>query len=118
VAKAEDHFLRDRVCAEDAVYGSLVGSMNRNENGGVSTFSATCVSINMMIGAGMLALPYGFAKGGIAASLAILVLICFWMIITCLWEGRSVIQCGRVLKAGSKVPEGVPSFIFTLLTPL
>ena len=73
----------------------------------MSTFSATCVSINMMIGAGMLALPYGFAKGGIFASLAILILICLWMIITCLWEGRSVIQCGRILKAGSKVPEGL-----------
>jgi hypothetical protein len=100
----------DVACGEGDVWAVLwlVGGekMNSNENGGVSTFSATCVSINMMIGAGMLALPYGFVQGGIITSVVILVLICLWMIVTCLWEGRSVVQCGRILKAGSKVPEG------------
>lgn len=75
-------------------------------NEGVSTFSAICVAINMMIGAGMLALPSGFVKGGIISSIIILGIICYWMIVSCLWEGRAVIQCGRVLKVGSKIPEG------------
>lgn len=79
-------------------------------NEGVSTLSGVCIAINMMIGAGMLALPSGFVNGGIISSIIILGIICFWMIISCLWEGRSVVQCGRILKVGSKIPEVTEAF--------
>jgi amino acid permease len=36
---------------------------------GISTISCVCVCVNMMIGAGFLALPYGFQHGGIVASI-------------------------------------------------
>lgn len=77
-----------------------------SSNEGVATFSAVCVAVNMMIGAGLLALPSAFYQGGIIASLLILGTICYWMVISCIWEGRSVVQCGRILKVGSKIPEG------------
>lgn len=83
-------------------------------NSGVSIISSVCVSVNMMIGAGMLALPQGFVKGGIISSFLILSIICYWMIITCVWEGRAVVQCGRILKAGTKIPEGTYFIIFSL----
>ncbi len=84
---------------------------------GVSTFSSVCVSINMMIGAGMLALPSGFVKAGVLSSLSILSLICIWMVLTCLWEGRAVVQCGRILKI-QKIPEGQISLTLTLALSL
>ena len=80
-------------------------------NRGISTFSSVCISINMMIGAGMLALPSGFVTGGLFSSLLILGGICYWMIISCIWEGRAVVMCGRILKI-SKIPEGYSFFLF------
>ena len=39
------------------------------EGEGISTLSCVCVCVNMMIGAGFLALPQGFLHGGIVASI-------------------------------------------------
>lgn len=40
-----------------------------DEKEGISTLSCVCVCVNMMIGAGFLALPYGFQHGGILSSI-------------------------------------------------
>lgn len=57
-----------------------------------------------MLGSGYLALPNAFTEGGIISSSAILVGVLVVMIMTCLWEGRCVVKCGRVIHS-SKVPE-------------
>ena len=77
---------------------------------GVSTFSAVCVSVNMMIGAGFLAFPSGFYGGGILASTIVVAAVCYLMVITCTWEGRCVIHSSRILKSGRKIPEVTEAF--------
>lgn len=71
----------------------------------MSTFSAVCVAVNMMIGAGFLAFPSGFYNGGIIASSIVVATVCYWMVISCTWEGRCAVHCNRVLKSGRKIPE-------------
>jgi amino acid permease len=77
---------------------------------GVSTFSAVCVAVNMMIGAGFLAFPSGFHNGGIIASSVVVAVVCYWMMISCTWEGRCAVHCNRVLKSGRKIPEVTEAF--------
>jgi amino acid permease len=43
------------------------------EGEGISTISCVCVCVNMMIGAGFLALPQGFLNGGIISSICKLI---------------------------------------------
>lgn len=58
----------------------------------------------MLIGSGYLALPNAFTQGGLISSSLVLIVVLLVMIMTCLWEGRCVVKCGRILKL-SKVPE-------------
>jgi amino acid permease len=63
----------------------------------------------MMIGAGFLALPSVFYSGGLVASVLTLLVMGYIMMVSCVWEGRAVVQAGRVLKS-AKVPEVTEAF--------
>jgi amino acid permease len=76
---------------------------------GLGFISATCVVVNMMIGAGFLALPQVFFSGGVVVSSLILAGMAYLLIVSCMWEGRSVLMAGRVLDA-AKVPEVTEAF--------
>jgi amino acid permease len=75
-----------------------------NSSSGISTFSGVCIVVNMLMGSGFLALPYAFYRGGILANIVSLFIIVVVMVMTCTWEGKCVIKCGRLLRS-YKVPE-------------
>lgn len=71
---------------------------------GVSALLGTCVTINMLMGSGFLALPGVFQKTGLIFSCVTLTVVGFTMYITCCWEGRAVLR-GQYKLSSPKVPE-------------
>jgi amino acid permease len=71
---------------------------------GVSALSGTCVTINMLMGSGFLALPAVFQKTGLMFSVTTLIVVGFVMYITCCWEGRAALR-GQYKLSLPKVPE-------------
>jgi hypothetical protein len=80
---------------------------------GATLLSGVCVSINIMMGSGFLALPAVFQKAGPLFSFSSLVLVGVVMYITCCWEGRAV--CRASFRMGSssvrEVTEALRLFI-------
>jgi len=71
---------------------------------GATLVSGVCVSINIMMGSGYLALPAVFQKAGPAFSIFSLVFVGIVMYVTCCWEGRAVCRASFRM-ASSKVRE-------------
>ena len=62
-----------------------------------------------MIGAGCLAMPSAFHRGGLLASSLLLCLICYWLVVSCIWEGRCIVNAARILSC-EKSPENTEVF--------
>jgi len=71
---------------------------------GVSAVGGTCVTINLLMGSGFLALPAVFQRTGLLFSIVTLAFVGSIMCITCCWEGRAVLR-GQYKLSLPKVPE-------------
>lgn len=71
---------------------------------GLDPFMAVCVTLNLLMGSGFLALPTVFRDLGIIPGVCILLVTGCIMYVTCVWEGRGVLRA-KSYEGVHKVPE-------------